>query len=340
MKTTKRTEKTKERKIKKFKNLCNIEQSELKKKLKNILLSSGYEKVVNEDGFLYAKGELPVLLVAHMDTVHKRLPEIIFTEHRGDKTVLSSPYGIGGDDRCGVFMILEIIKDLKCSVVFTEDEESGGIGAGKFVKTDYINDINVNYVIEFDRANANDAVFYYCDNEDFERFITEEYYETDTGSYSDICDIAPALGVAAVNLSCGYYRAHTVSEYVVFEEMMRSIEQAKKLIQKDVEEPFEYVEMVFDTKGYGYSYAGYTNDWYSGYYDDVDWYTGWKAKQNTYKTYYVVYYDENMVQKIVNIEAKNEDDATLSFLMNYQDIPYRNVIEVISEEELNSLSSL
>lgn len=313
------------KKINKFKGLCNISQKDLKKKLVNILQASGY-KVHNEDGFVFAQGELPVLLVAHMDTVHKRLPEIIFEKKEDNKTILSSPYGIGGDDRCGIFMILEIIKELRCSVLFTEDEEIGGIGANKFSKSKYVDELKVNYIMEFDRANAEDAVFYYCDNPDFTNFVTEEFYNEEYGSYSDIVDVAPALGVAAVNLSCGYYNAHTVEEYVVWEEMLTSINQAKKIIAQDVQKPFEYMEAerIWDD----YWGSGWGNYW--GSYGSL-----YNRYEETYQTFYIVYY-ENGNQTMSEAEATNKDAALLDFLMWHDSVPYKDIIEIFSESELNS----
>ncbi|MBO6179870.1 MAG: hypothetical protein J6O04_11890 [Selenomonadaceae bacterium] len=45
---------------------------------------------------------------------------------------------------------------------------------------------------------------------DFKNYITLKGYRTAFGSFSDISVIAPALDVAAVNLSSGYYYAHTL----------------------------------------------------------------------------------------------------------------------------------
>jgi hypothetical protein len=111
----------------------------------------------------------------------------------GDK--ISSPQGIGGDDRCGVYMIMQIVKDYNCSVLFTEDEEIGCIGANKFVKALRKKEIEiakVNYMIELDRKGANDAVFYECDNPEFERFILQDDdWELKYGSYTDIVELEP-----------------------------------------------------------------------------------------------------------------------------------------------------
>ena len=222
--------------MKKFTEICKMSQQEVKAYMAKYLASNKYN-VVNKDGFLYAKGDVPVLLVAHMDTVHKQKINTII-EANGK---ISSPQGIGGDDRCGVFIIMNIIKDLHCSVVLCEDEEIGGVGAHKFADTEFIHDLGVNYMIEFDRMNANDAVFYSCDNEEFTNFVTDfTGFKTAYGSFSDISILAPASKIAAVNLSCGYYKAHTTDEYVVYDEMLATIQAAKALIETECDK-FEYI---------------------------------------------------------------------------------------------------
>ena len=222
--------------MKNFTDICKMTQQEVKAYMAKYLASNKYN-VENKDGFLYAKGDVPVLLVAHMDTVHPKLPTII----KDVDGKISSPQGIGGDDRCGIFIIMNIIKDLHCSVVLCEDEERGGIGARKFTNSEFINKLDVNYIVEFDRANANDAVFYYCDNEEFTDFVTDcTGFKVASGSFSDISVIAPAAKTAAVNLSCGYYKAHTTDEYVVYDEMIDTISAAKALIKTECDK-FEYI---------------------------------------------------------------------------------------------------
>ena len=244
----------------KFARVCKKTQPEVKAYMKSYLTNHKY-KVVCEDGFLYAKGTVPVLLIAHMDTVHKETCRDILV----DKTkTLSSPQGIGGDDRCGIYIIMNIVKELNCSVLLCEDEEIGGVGASKFTKTKYIDDLGVNYMIEFDRKGSNDAVFYSCDNKDFTKFITETTgYKEAFGSFSDISTVAPAAKIAAVNLSCGYYNAHTKDEYVKFDEMLNTIEVAKKLINTESDK-FEYVAKKYTN----YGYRGYYDDYYDSYYGE------------------------------------------------------------------------
>lgn len=222
--------------MKKFTDICQMTQKEVKAYMSKYLSTYKY-KVENKEGFLYAKGDVPVLLVAHMDTVHRQLPTTI-KEIDGK---ISSPQGIGGDDRCGIFIIMNIIKKLHCSVVLCEDEEIGGIGARKFANSEFISQLDVNYIIEFDRMNANDAVFYSCDNPNFTDFVTDGTgFKTAFGTFSDISVIAPVAKIAAVNLSCGYYRAHTADEYVVYDEMMSTIQAAEALIETECGK-FEYI---------------------------------------------------------------------------------------------------
>ena len=259
-----------------FLDICRMSQDKLKKYLVFEMAKYGYD-VIADDGYIYCKEiNMPVLLTAHMDTVHKQEPRQ-FIEKVNDKGnhVLSSPQGIGGDDRCGIFMILSILRetDYRPAVLFCEDEEIGGVGSSKF--TTYKENVNaiakLKFFIELDRANANDLVFYDDGNEDFYQFcIKSTGYKENFGSFSDISILSPDSGVSSVNISCGYYHAHTPKEEVVWEEMLNSIKVTEKLIEasKDVEQ-FEYVEIenykyLFDSNNYSV-YGGYNSGWYNSY---------------------------------------------------------------------------
>lgn len=264
-----------------FFEICKLNKKDLKVALERELINNGYT-VTNEDGFLYAPGEIPVLLIAHMDTVHKEEVKSICVSDDG---VVMSPQGIGGDDRCGIFMILETIKTHRVHVLFCEDEEIGLIGAGKFAKSDIKPDVN--YIIEYDRKGKDDAVFYSCDNPEFTKFITDTdigFIEAH-GSASDISKVAPAINAAAVNLSCGYYNQHTLHEYVVISEMMNNIERGKRIIDKPCEH-FDYIEKTYSYTKYNYSNYKDT-DWYKKYYG-----SGYSS-YGGYGNYYSDIYDDD-----------------------------------------------
>lgn len=232
------------------KKIFQAEQKKLKKFLLKLLQKSGYN-VYNHNGFLYAPGDIPILLCAHMDTVHKEVPTV-FYENNG---YISSPQGIGGDDRCGIQIITEIISEgLKPHILFTEDEEIGCVGAELFslclkeeTNASLKSDISpVNFIIELDRRGSNDAVYYSCGTPELEKMISRYGFVTQHGSYSDIVEIAPALGVAAVNLSAGYYSEHTLDEYVSLEDMENTKNRVIQILKNESDIPYEYIE-----KSYG-----------------------------------------------------------------------------------------
>jgi hypothetical protein len=303
--------------MKTFEDICKMTQPELKKYMKGYLASRKYN-VVDEDGFLYAKGEVPVLLVAHMDTVHVKQCEKIYKVNGR----MTSPQGIGGDDRCGVFIIMNLVKELKCSVLLCEDEEKGGVGARKFTKAKhvitndkeqaeevrYIDHLDVNYMVEFDRKGNNDAVFYSCANEEFIDFVEDATnFKFSTGSFSDISVLMPEAKLSAVNLSCGYHNPHCVTEYVIYDEMMDTVEAAKTLIKEKCDKPFEYIKKTYSyptsslsTKNFN---GKHSQPFYAGCF--VDRYSGDQYYQNLLDDS-SLYHDECLA----NV-AKNDKDLEL-----------------------------
>lgn len=315
---------------KKFEKICTKSQPDLKEYLKARFTQMG-KKITEGNGYLFIDGTLPVLLTAHMDTVHKELPkEIIY-----DAGMISSPQGIGGDDRCGIYMILQIVKELDCPIIFCEDEETGGIGSGKFVKSQIFKELkergNICYVIELDRKGKDDAVYYDLDNADFEAFVEKEFWKGSFGSFSDICNICPALGVAGVNLSCGYYNAHTTSEAVDLSEMEKSIEEVKKLIKRTTEKDvFLWKENVWSYKT---PYGKNTSSWYStgGY--------GYGSGYNCEENFYIIYLDDSKGECYEFVEAQSDIEAVGYFLMYHPTMTYRDILEVGYEEDLSYSSA-
>lgn len=219
-----------------FEQIFQLSQERLKQALEAELIASTYT-VQKQKGFLYAEGTDPVLLVAHLDTVHRTPPETIC--YSADGAVMMSPQGIGGDDRAGVYMILRLIQDAHCHVLFCEDEETGGQGAHAFTKSGIKPEVN--YIVELDRAGSNDAVFYQCRNRQFERYINGFGFQTAFGSFSDISILAPHLNLAAVNLGTGYYHAHQPGEYVRLDKVEELIGRVEKLLQTKTER-FSYTQ--------------------------------------------------------------------------------------------------
>lgn len=203
-----------------------------------------------KDNFILVKGAAPILLVAHLDTVHEKPVKDICSTNNGN--ILMSPQGIGGDDRCGVYALNKIYESapVKPFLLFTCEEEVGGIGAQAFCDCFHQkllpNSLDqIKLIVEIDRKGANDAVYYDCYNPDFEAYITSKGFKTSNGSFSDISVIAPALGIAAVNLSSGYYNAHKLHEYINRHELERTISRVIDIVAESTNydfPKFEYLD--------------------------------------------------------------------------------------------------
>ena len=85
-------------------------------------------------------------------------------------------------------------------------------------------------IFQLDRRGSDDCVFYDCDNPDFTKYVESFGFKKAYGSFSDISVIAPAWGVAAANLSVGYYLEHSNAEYLKGRELEKTIERVKKIL--------------------------------------------------------------------------------------------------------------
>ena len=206
--------------------------------------------ISSKGNYVLVKGEAPIMLLAHLDTVHREQVQMICAS--ADGNIIMSPQGIGGDDRCGVYALLTAYEksDQKPWLLFTCDEEIGGSGAKMFCKHfckgDLPNELSeLKMLIEIERKGEKDAVYYDCANREFEAYITSKGFKTEFGSFSDISLVAPELGVAAVNLSSGYYNPHTQHEFINRRQLNATTQKVIEIVAETAAPDFpkyEYVE--------------------------------------------------------------------------------------------------
>lgn len=232
--------------------ICKKSQDDLKSWLREEMLNYYSRKRIKmRDDYLYVKGILPVCLVAHLDTVHKQEPVKFYYDPILKN--LFSPTGIGGDDRCGVYIILELLKrGFRPSIIFCCDEEIGGVGAREFTKI-YEEIKNVNWFLEFDRKGSNDVVCYGDDNKELTQVFEQFGFKKAYGSFSDISILAPHYKKSAVNVSSGYYSPHTINEYISMDDLDWIVETASQILSsKYVNNTYEYKVREYKTySGYG-----------------------------------------------------------------------------------------
>lgn len=168
------------------------------------------------------------ILNAHMDTVQD-LNDTKLTKFIKIRNDILSGYGvIGGDDKCGIYLILDILKEKKVNFLFSVQEEIGCVGAGRFINENNIRDFP--YALTLDRWGNKDII---CSANDYgtKEFEKELFkigsfhgYEPASGLLSDADQLNEQVSCA--NLSVGYYNHHTKSEFVKLNEL----ESAKKFV--------------------------------------------------------------------------------------------------------------
>lgn len=250
-----------------FESLASLTQNSMRRALYSYL-KKRYKKVIVAPEYLYAVGEIPIALVAHMDTVFSSPPEDIYYDER--KGVCWSPDGLGADDRAGIFAILTILKHgYRPSIIFTTDEEIGAVGASQLVEDIKTPESELKYIIQLDRRGTNDCVFYDCNNRDFVEYIEKFGFVETFGSFSDISIICPTWGIAGVNLSIGYEDEHSISETLRVGAMLNTIQKVENMLKvKDI--PFfEYIEYSYTNNSWNYYFQrGRKKSWYD---DDAEY---------------------------------------------------------------------
>jgi di/tripeptidase len=192
-------------------------------------------------------------VISHTDTVHRidtiNVVESILPNSQGDlkKALLAindigEPTGIGGDDKCGVFACLTLLKELPyLKAAFFVSEETGCHGSRK-ADMEFFS--NVGYAIQFD-APENYMVTEKCfgsqlfdrDSEFFtkiDKVLTENMVLEDmdymTHPYTDVWALRNKFDFACINFSIGYYNYHTKNEYVIPEDVYNGIKMGREMI--------------------------------------------------------------------------------------------------------------
>ncbi len=217
--------------------------------LERVLLEKGYDYKKDFMNNIYVtKGQSENFpcFVAHTDTVHSvNLNLKVVQLEENNQTILTGidsktlrPSGIGGDDKCGVFLCLEMLDKLdNVKVALFVSEEIGCVGSRQadpeFFK-------NVGYAIQYDSPKGDSMSMslmgkdLFGKSTDFGEKVSPlilEHGITDWARhpYTDIWPLMEQFGFSCLNLAAGYHRYHTANEYVVVEEVQNAFELGLKL---------------------------------------------------------------------------------------------------------------
>lgn len=223
---------------------------------------------------LCVKGEAETYpcLASHIDQVQRNHSKDFEVVSNGNVCFGYSPkshqqQGLGADDKNGIFICLECLKAYDVlKVAFFVGEESGCVGSSD-VNLEFFKDCR--FVVEPDRRGSSDLITsMFCGDvcsKDFVKAIGAKRfgYKEEEGSVTDVGELVErGVGISCLNLSCGYYEAHTDEEFTVLPELENCLVFVMRIIEecRDVY-PYEY-----EGRWYGGS------SWYGGRYGSTKGY--------------------------------------------------------------------
>lgn len=230
------------------------------------------DKVVDGKYIILKKdNRVKPMLCVHLDTINTHakcrdnLPETdIINFSEGFMLKPTSKYScLGADDRAGVYMILDYYEQLldKYHIGIFCDEEIGGVGSSELLELD-----NVSCFIGLDREGSMEVATYGYDNAELIELFVSRGFKKTRGTFTDASLLAGAFNKPCINLSVGYYKQHRASEYVIFEDMEKTLNH---ILDVDLVFKEDYpIELN------NYSHNGYNdynvNDEFGFWEDDID----------------------------------------------------------------------
>jgi tripeptide aminopeptidase len=228
--------------------------------LQKVLTEKGYEHFTDNHGNIYVKkGDTKHFpcFVAHTDTVHRVNLNLTVIESEDKKLgkILTGidkktgrPSGIGGDDKCGVFLALEMLDTLpNVKAAFFVSEEIGCKGS-MYADSKFFEDIG--YVIQYDSPGGDSMSltlmgrYLFNQESEFANKVTGLITEHGINDwayhpYTDVWQLMEKFNIATLNLAAGYYRYHTDNEFVLVNDVQNSFELGLKLVESLGEKRYE-----------------------------------------------------------------------------------------------------
>ena len=209
---------------------------------------------IDDTGNIYiTKGKVDYYpcFVAHLDSVHDKVDMVVKEEIQPNaqgelkkalkayEKISGEPTGIGGDDKAGVFICLELLREMDNCKIFLPVAEETGCHGSKNADPEFFKDVG--YAIQFD-STENDTMSYTLMGvplyEEEGEFISEvknvilEHGLTKWRHhpYTDTMMLKKKFDFSCLNFAAGYYNYHTIDEYVVIEDVSNTLTLAKKVV--------------------------------------------------------------------------------------------------------------
>jgi len=177
-----------------------------------------------------------------MDTVHSFVSDFKIYRDIDDEDKYfamsnGQKVGVGGDDKCGIFACLYLLKTIpKIKVIFFSREEGGCKGSGGIDKGFFA---DCRYLIQLDRKGKRDFIQTFWGKKTISHEFSSEIglikkkykYKNQIGTVTDLMKLwNNKVGVSCINLSCGYYQPHTNYEYISVSDLWHSVKFTEEII--------------------------------------------------------------------------------------------------------------
>lgn len=181
-------------------------------------------------------------VVSHMDTVHSFVPNFkIYKDVDDDDLYFAMSgkkrVGIGGDDKCGIFACLYLLKKIPdIKIVFFSREEIGCKGSRNIDKGFFA---DCRYLIQLDRKGKGDFIQTYWGKKTISHEFSSEVglikkkykYKNKIGTVTDVMTLwNNKVGISCINLSCGYYQPHSDCEYISVRDLWNSVKFTEEIV--------------------------------------------------------------------------------------------------------------
>ena len=231
----------------------------------------------DKKGNLYiTKGEANTYpcIVSHTDTVHRKIPKSRYKVGRAGNIFYAldtkdcTRTGIGGDDKCGIWVCLEAL-DLfdNIKIAFFVEEETGCVGSSN-ADMSWFEDVA--FVLQTDRRGYKDVVNSISGvslfGKEFSKAIApalENWGREETpGGLTDVkMLVSNGLDVCVLNCSSGYYAPHTDNEIVKVDELIMTLYLFRDIIHATYKDGHRWTYKRKAPTTYQYTSRSYGRYW-------------------------------------------------------------------------------
>lgn len=217
-------------------------------------------------------------MVCHIDTVHDINDHVIIQRVNDNlyafDTKKMEQYGIGGDDKVGIYITLQCLMHFdNFKAVFFLDEEVGCIGSSH-ADFSFFNDSTI--VLQCDRQGYEDFVNEIGNVKLFDDQLlnviqsTLKYYgrKVTSGGLTDVKSIATKNDVQVANMSCGYYNPHSSTEFINLADVQDTLDMCIKIFTITADQRYTIQDRIIPFKFNNYKYPNTysTGQYYNKYY--------------------------------------------------------------------------